>query len=276
MLKLFHVYASSSTLAHLPSDGEPFRKSFSSTTQVSELHQAVRQIFKLNGESSKCLRTRLWQVQINPDRLAQAQAQAESQAPAAEEDQIDPSLDEPGSEPSTRTATRRLPSHLISALSGKFISSDSSPTDGKGPMLSDIDIEDADCVALEIADETASGLQWPLKLNEAGMAEEVPQPQLSRPVAPAPLFSQPAMFSGEPSRASSSAFGAKKQEAPVEKKRQPRGLKGLTNLGVSSESTKIARSRRAELFLSVAEHMLHEQRAAVLVKYEGIERVFPT
>lgn len=163
-----------------------------------------------------------------------------------------------------REATRQLPSHLLSALSGKCISTSPSPVDGKDPLLSDIDIEDADCVALEIAEGTATDLQWPVKLNEAGMAEEIPEAQAPRPAVPAPLFSQPALFSGDATRASSSEIGRQKQEASVQKKRQPRGLKGLTNLGVSVEP--VVSEQCAELIYSLRlEHVFHEQRFAVLV-----------
>lgn len=267
-LKLYNVVVSSSTSAHLPSDGKPFRLSFASNTQLSELHRAVRKAFNLDGESFKAFRTRLWQVQVNPDQLAQAQAQT------LENDMIDPALEGPESNSSAQTATRQMPSHLVSALSGKYLNHYTSETDGKDPMLSDIDIEDADCVALEIALETATGWQWPIVLNAAGMAEEVPEIQTAaQPVAPAPLFSQPALFSGESSKASSSSSGVKKQEAAVEKKRQPRGLKGLTNLGVSVQSPQEHNCRADSC--STLEHVLHEQRATVLVKHEGVERIFP-
>ena len=239
MFKFYCVTPSSSTTAHQSADEKPYRMSFSSTTQVSELHDAVRKIFGLDqengGEGVKP--TRLWQIQVVPDQLAAAQAEANG---------IDPTLDGPGSGVPASEATRHIASHLLSALSGKCVATYPASDSGKDPLLSESDVEDADCFALEIAQGLASDPQWLVKVNEAGGAEEVPIPagmsssvmqlpsEAEKPVA-APLFSQPPLFAGNGGglRVSSSEPGRKRQEVVTEKRRQARGLKGLTNLGVS-------------------------------------------
>jgi hypothetical protein len=266
MLKFHCVFASSSTATHLPSDGKPYRLSFPSTTQVSELHQAARKMFKLDVDGVDSIKTRLWQVTVEPNTLARAQAQADRNTAG-----IDPSLDR---EPTVGAATRKLPSHLLSALSGKCISSDSSQSsrDGKDPFLSESDIEDADCFALEIAHGTAEDPRWPVRMNEAGVAEEIPVESSSTSAQEkkrAPLFSQPALFSGNGLRPSSSDPGRRRQEVvpEKEKKRQSRGLKGLSNLGVSALLPSFARfwCTQYTTFRIRSEHVFHEQWVTVFV-----------
>jgi len=242
MFKFYCVTPSSSTTAHQSTDEKPYRMSFPSTTKVSELHDAVRKVFgtdqEISGEGVKS--TRLWQIQVVPDQLAAAQAEAKG---------IDPALDGSGSEVPAGEATRHIASHLLSALSGKCVASYPASDSGKDPLLSESEVEDADCFALEIAQGSVSEPRWLVKVNEAGGAEEVPVPagmssSVMQLISEAekhittPLFSQPPLFAGTGGglRVSSSEPGRKRQEVVTEKRRQARGLKGLTNLGVSRKS----------------------------------------
>lgn len=219
--KLFRINPSSSSAAHLPSNDKPYRLSVSVADQVSELHQAVRNAFEIDGDAQ----TRLWTLQTSLYDVAQAQYKA------GEEARIDPELDGTSSTIPNAQATRQLPSHLLSVLGGKCISTLPKAASGDDPVLGDADFEDGDSLALEVAETVNGEIRWVAKLTEIGTAEEIPVPS----TAPPPLFSIPPLFaggSGANKESSNSTATTRSNDTLPPKRKQPRGLKGLSNLGV--------------------------------------------
>lgn len=169
--------------------------------QISELHQAVEAMFNVDLGKSQ---TRLWKLEP-----------------------VQPSLN-------SETTDRRVPPGKLNSLSAKCISTTSEQNTGLDPIIDDADFEDGDAIALEVAPVVQGEAKWMVDMNENRTAEPGQEATTSSSSTHAPLFSQPALFSGNhqtTANTTSSANDNGADESVAKKRAKARGLKGLMNLG---------------------------------------------